>query len=83
MSLHSELKNLFDKQTIRKSRELELVQVDALAVNAAAGALLRLKSSPLKQIALIQAMKPSTSIAVCRWLADPAFWGVVSNVIQH
>ena len=83
MSLHSELKNLFDKQIIRKSRELELAQVDALAVNAAAGALLHLKGNPLKQIALIQSMKPSTSIALCRWLADPSFCGVVSNVTQH
>ena len=83
MSLHSELQTLFDIATIRKSRKLEPERVDALAVKEAAGALLRLKGNPVEQVALVNAMHPSTAAALCRWLADPAFWGLVSNVTRH
>ena len=83
MSLHTELKTLFDKATIRQAKKLEPEQVDALAVNTAAGALLRLKGRPEEQARLVQTMKPSTAAALCRWLADPSFWGLVSNVTQH
>ena len=83
MSIQSELQTLFDKATIRKAKRLAPGRVDALAVQAAAGALLRLKGQPSKQVELVQAMQPATAAALCRWLIDPAFWGLVSNVTQH
>ena len=83
MSLHTELKDLFPPDTIRQSKRLEPERVDALAVKEAAGALLRLKGKPTEQVALVNTLHPSTAAALCRWLADPAFWGLVSNVTQH
>ena len=69
MSLHTELKTLFDKTTIRQADKLEPERVDAVAVNKAAGALLRLKGQPAKQVELVQTLPPSTAVALCRWLA--------------
>ena len=83
MSLHTELKNLFPPNIIRQASKLEPERVDALAVNKAAGALLRLKGKPSEQVALVNTMQPSTAAALCRWLIDPSFWGLVSNVTQH
>ncbi len=83
MSLHSELKRLFPPDTIRQSKRLEPERVDALAVQEAAGALLRLKGRPEEQARLVQTLQPSTAAALCRWLADPAFWGLVGNITQH
>ena len=83
MSIQSELQNLFPPNIIRQANRLEPEKVDALAVNAAAGALLRLKGQPTEQVELVNTMQPSTAAALCRWLADPSFWGLVSNVTQH
>ena len=83
MSLQSELKRLFPPDTIRQSKRLEPELVDALAVQEAAGALLRLKGRPEEQARLVQTLQPSTAAALCRWLADPAFWGLVGNITQH
>ena len=83
MSINSELKTLFPPNIIRQANRLEPDRVDALAVNAAAGALLRLKGKPSEQVALVNTMQPSTAAALCRWLIDPSFWGLVSNVTQH
>ena len=83
MSLHTELHKLFSQGTIRKSKKLDPERVDASAVVEAAGALLRLKGQPVEQIALVNRMQPSTAAALCRWLADPSFWGVVGGVTQH
>ena len=83
MSLQTELKRLFPPDTIRQSKRLEPELVDALAVQEAAGALLRLKGQPTEQVALVSTMQPSTAAALCRWLADPSFWGLVGNVTQH
>ena len=83
MSIQAELKNLFPQHIIRQSKRLEPERVDALAVNEAAGALLRLKGKPVEQVELVNTMQPSTAAALCRWLADPAFWGLVSNVTSH
>ena len=83
MSLHSELKRLFPPDTIRQSKRLEPERVDALAVQEAAGALLRLKGQPAEQVELVNTMQPRTAAALCRWLADPSFWGLVSNVTTH
>jgi hypothetical protein len=83
LSLHTELKTLFNKSTIRLSKKLEPEQVDALAVKQAAGALLRLKGQPSKQVALVNTLKPSTAAALCRWLADPVFWTLVAGITTH
>lgn len=83
MSIKSELKRLFPTDIIRQSKRLEPGRVDALAVQAAAGALLRLKGQPAEQIALVSTMTPSTAAALCRWLADPSFWGLVGNITRH
>ena len=83
MSLQTELKRLFPPDTIRQSKRLEPGLVDALAVQEAAGALLRLKGQPTEQVALVKTMQPSTAAALCRWLADPSFWGLVGNITRH
>ena len=83
MSLETELKRLFPPNIIKQAKRLKPGRVDALAVNEAAGALLRLKGQPAEQVALVNAMQPTTAAALCRWLADPAFWGLVSGVTQH
>lgn len=83
MSIQSELKNLFPPNIIRQSKRLKPERVDALAVNKAAGALLRLKGQPTKQVELVQALQPSTAAALCRWLADPSFWSAVAGITTH
>jgi len=83
LSLHSELTNLFPPTVIRQSKRLKPGRVDALAVSEAAGALLRLKGKPTEQAAFVNTLHPATAAALCRWLADPAFWGLVSNVTHH
>jgi hypothetical protein len=83
LSIQSEIPNLFPPNIIRQANRLEPEKVDALAVNAAAGALLRLKGQPTEQVALVNTMQPSTAAALCRWLIDPSFWGLVSNVTTH
>ena len=83
MSLRTELKRLFPPDTIRQATRLDPELVDALAVQEAAGALLRLKGQPTEQVALVKTMQPSKAAALCRWLADPSFWGLVSNVTRH
>lgn len=83
MSLQTELKRLFPPDTIRQAKRLEPGLVDALAVQEAAGALLRLKGQPTEQVALVSTMQPSTAAALCRWLADPSFWGLVGNITRH
>jgi len=83
LSLQTELKRLFPPDTIRQSKRLEPERVDALAVQEAAGALLRLKGQPTEQVALVNTMQPSTAAALCRWLSDPSFWGLVGNITRH
>jgi hypothetical protein len=80
LSIQSELKNLFPPNIIRQSKRLDPELVDALAVQEAAGALLRLKGQPAEQVELVNTMQPSTAAALCRWLTDPAFWSVVGGV---
>lgn len=83
MSLQTEIQRLFSASTIQQAERLEPERVNALEVQAAAGALLRLKGKPTEQVALVKAMQPSTAAALCRWLADPAFWARVGNITQH
>ena len=83
MSLRSELSALFGTTTLHQAERIEPDQVDALAVEEAAGALLRLRGQPDKQAALVQAMQPQTAAALCRWLGDPSFWALVAGVTRH
>jgi hypothetical protein len=83
LSLHTELPILFNKTIIRRSRSLEPEKVDALAVKEAAGAFLRLKGRPSDQLAMVKQLPPNTAAALCRWLADPAFWGLVGEITRH
>ena len=83
MSIQSELQNLFPPSIIRQATRLEPDKVDALAVQEAAGALLRLKGQPAEQVALVNTMQPSTAAALCRWLTDPSFWCLVAGITTH
>ena len=81
--LGHELEALFGKQTIREAEQLRPDQVDALAVHDAAGALLRLRQYPNEQRELVATMRPDTAAALCRWIAEPAFWAVVSGITKQ
>ena len=83
MSLPSELSALFGTTTLSQAERVGPDEVDALAVQEAAGALLRLRGQPNKQAALVQAMAPETAAALCRWLGDPSFWALVAGVTRH
>lgn len=83
MSLQHELENLFGKPTMLRAGQVDPKQVDAPSVQDAVGALLLLRGKPAEQIALVQSMNPELAAAVCRWLADPAFWGLVAGVMVH
>lgn len=83
MSVRSEVNRLFHPATVNQAERLDPSQVNALAVQEAAGALLRLKGKPEEQAAYIRAMSPGTAAALCRWLTDPAFWALVAGVVRH
>jgi hypothetical protein len=83
LSLRSELSALFGTSTLHQAERIEPDQVDALAVKEAAGALLRLKGQPEEQAALVRTMAPETAAALCRWMADPSFWGLVAGITKH
>lgn len=83
MSVRSEVNRLFSPATVNQAERLAPSQVDALAVQEAAGALLRLKGKPDDQAAYIRALSPSTAAALCRWLTDPAFWTLVAGITKH
>jgi restriction endonuclease Mrr len=83
LSLPTELENLFGKKIMGQAKRLRPESVDAPAVQKAAGALLHLKGQPERQVDLVRSMTPSTAAALCRWLADPAFWAVVGGISRH
>ncbi len=83
MSLRTELENLFGKKIMGQAKRLRPESVDAPAVEKAAGAILLLKGRPERQMDLVRSMTPSTAAALCRWVADPAFWAVVGGVTKH
>lgn len=83
MSLQSELSALFGTSTVSQAERIAPDQVDTIAVQEAAGALLRLKGQVDKQAALVQAMSPETAAALCRWLGDPSFWSLVAGITRH
>ena len=83
MSPRTELETLFGKKIMGQAKRLRPESVDAPAVQEAAGALLLLKGQPERQVDLVRSMSPSTAAALCRWVADPAFWAVVGGVTRH
>lgn len=83
MPLRPDLIRLFGPATWRESVSIDPSKVNASAVQHAAGALLSLKGHPARQVELVKNMAPELSAALCRWLADPTFWVLVSNVTRH
>ena len=83
MPLRPELIQLFGPATWRESERIEPEKVDASAVRNAAGALLSLAGQPSRQVEHVRGLPPELAAALCRWLADPSFWGLVANVTKH
>ena len=83
MSLHNELETLFGRHTVQQAGQVDPSLVDAPTVQKTVGALLRLNGQPQAQVAYVQSIPPELAAVVCRWLADPAFWGLVAAVTIH
>ena len=83
MPLNNELNALFSPSVRCQALTIEPEAVDALAVQEAVGALLRLKGKGAEQASYVSTLKPETAVALCRWMSDHAFWGLVSNVTRH
>jgi len=83
LSLHHELNNLFSPAVIRQAQNLKPETVDALAVDEAVGALLLLKGKEAEQVNYVSRLEPETAIALCRWMSDPAFWGIVGGITKQ
>lgn len=81
--MRRDLIRLFGLATWRRAGRLHPEQVDASAVHDAAGALLSLKGNQAAQASMVRNMNPETAAALCRWLAEPGFWGVVAGVTTH
>lgn len=79
----ADLIRLFGSNTWQQSERLHPEEVNASAVNLAAGALLSLRGKPEEQMALVRSLSPETAAALCRWLGDPAFWVAVAQVTKH
>lgn len=83
MLLQTELKTLFDDRIIRKASQFNQLKSMPWQSTEAAGALLRLKGQLEQQMGLVKTMHPATTAALYRWLADSAFWGIVSGIVRH
>ena len=83
MSLSNELEILFSPSTRKQALTIKPEAVDALAVNEAVGALLRLKGKDAEQVSYVNTLKPQTAVALCRWMSDPDFWGLVGKVTKQ
>lgn len=83
MSLSNELDILFSPSIRIQAQTIKPETVDALAVDEAVGALLRLKGKDSEQVGYIETLKPQTAVALCRWMSDPAFWGLVGKVTKQ
>ena len=81
--LQHELANLFSPSVLSQAQTISPEAVDALAVDEAVGALLLLKGKDAEQVRFVNSMKPQTAVALCRWMSDPAFWGLVGEVSRH
>lgn len=74
---------LFGQSIIEEANRIHPEEVNALAVEQAAGALLRLAGRPERQIALVESMDRGTAVALCRWIVDPSFWRQVAGIRPH
>ena len=83
MPLNNELNALFSPSVRCQALTIEPEAVDALAVQEAVGALLRLKGNGAEQVSYVNNMNPQTAVALCRWMSDPAFWGMVGGITKH
>jgi len=83
LSLSNELDILFSPSIRIQAQTIKPETVDALAVDEAVGALLRLKGKDSEQVGYIETLKPQTAVALCRWMSDPAFWGLVGKVTKQ
>jgi hypothetical protein len=83
LSLHHEINNLFSPSIRSQAQTIEPESVDALAVNEAVGALLLLKGKDAEQVRYVSTMNPQTAVALCRWMSDPAFWGLVGRITKQ
>ncbi len=83
MSLSNELEILFSPSIRNQAQNIKPETVDALAVDEAVGALLRLKGKDAEQVSYVNTLKPQTAVALCRWMSDPDFWGLVGKVTKQ
>ena len=83
MPLNNELNALFSPSVRCQALTIEPEAVDALAVQEAVGALLRLKGKGAEQVSYVGGMNPTTAVALCRWLSDPQFWCLVGRITKQ
>jgi hypothetical protein len=83
LPLNNELNALFSPSVRCQALTIEPEAVDALAVQEAVGALLRLKGKGAEQVSYVGGMNPTTAVALCRWLSDPQFWAKVGGVVRQ
>jgi hypothetical protein len=83
LSLSNELDILFSPSIRIQAQTIKPEAVDALAVNEAVGALLRLRGKDAEQVSYVSTLKPQTAVALCRWMSDPAFWGAVGGITKQ
>ena len=74
---------LFGQAIIEEANRLHPEEVNALAVEQAAGALLRLSGRPERQMALVESMDRGTAVALCRWIVDPSLCRQVAEIKCH
>jgi len=36
-----------------------------------------------EQVSYVNSMNPQTAVALCRWMSDPAFWGLVGGITKQ
>jgi len=83
LSLNAELERLFGKPTVTQAGLIDPAQVDAQSVREVVAQLIELRGKPSEQMAYIGTLNPFLAAAVCRWLGDPAFWGLVADITMH
>ena len=81
--LQHELAKLFSPSVLSQAQTISPEAVDALAVDEAVGALLLLKGKEAEQVSYVNNMNPQTAVALCRWMSDPTFWGLVGGITKQ
>lgn len=83
MSLNNELDILFSSSIRSQAKTIKPEAVDARVVNEAVEALLCLKGKDAEQVSYVHALTPQTAMALCRWMSDPVFWGLVGRITKQ